>query len=89
MWMRGKGYPPDVTLRTGVALVGLDPEALWVECCAAAKEQLPFETVVAAVFDSHSADVRIWNIVADAIDVRVMALGFAPLFSSKPVIDLG
>jgi hypothetical protein len=89
MWMRSTGGGPDLTLRTGVALVGLDAEALWVDCCAAAKEHLPFESVVAAVLGSGRPDNRIWNIVADAIDVRVMAQGFAPLYSSRPVIDLG
>jgi len=85
----GSGAAPDLTLRTGAALVGLDAEALWVDCCAVAKENLPFESVVAAVLGSGHTDNRIWNIVADAIDVRVMAQGFAPLFSSRPVIDLG
>lgn len=89
MWMRGKGHAPDLSLRAAVALVGLDPEALWVDCCAAAKEDLTFDSVIAAVFESERTDNRIWNIVADAIDVRVMAQGIAPLFSSRPIVDLG
>ena len=50
MWMRGSsGAAPDLTLRTGAALVGVDPEALWVDCCAAANEDLPYDSVTAAV----------------------------------------
>jgi len=90
MWMRGSsGAAPDLTLRTGAALVGVDPEALWVDCCAAANEDLPYDSVTAAVLGTGHTDNRIWNIVANAIDVRVMAQGFSPLFSSRPVIDLG
>ena len=88
MWMPGSDDAGSLSLRVGVALVGLDPEALWVDCCAASGETLAFESVVAAVLDSGQTDNRVWNIVADAIDVRVMKLGFAPLFTPKPVLDL-
>ena len=89
MWTRNNEDGPSLSLRAGVALVGIDPEALWVDCCAASGEYLAFGDIVAAALGSGPTNNRIWNIVADAIDVRVMAQGLAPLFSSRPVIDLG
>jgi hypothetical protein len=88
MWTRGNGDSV-LSLRTGVALAGIDPEDLWADCCTASRENIPFESIIAAVLDPGRADNRIWNIVADAIDVRLMAQGFSPLFSPRPVIDLG
>jgi hypothetical protein len=88
MWTRWNGGDSVLTLRTGAALAGIDAEALWVDCCAAAGEYLPFQSVVNAVLGSGHSDNRMWNLVADAIDVRLMGQGLAPLFSPRPVIDL-
>ena len=53
------------------------------------QQQLAFGSIVAAVLDSAPTNNRIWNIVANAIDIRVMAQGLSPLFSPRPVTDLG
>ena len=89
MWTPGNDDASVLSLRAGAALVGIDPEALWVDCCTASGESLAFGSIVAAVLDSAPTNNRIWNIVANAIDLRVIAQGLSPLFSPRPVIDLG
>lgn len=89
MWACGDDQTDALSLRAGAALAGMDADELWQACYAISGEVLAFASVRDAILDSEDLDVRTWNVLARAINVRLGEHGLAPLFRIRSMADPG